>query len=120
MLSDIVLHVIMLSDIVLHVIMLNVIMLSVMVPSNILKQGAYQKDRATLKCSIHSQILAWAKILQRTSALAYFVQPRVVKLVTFNLDEDLMNLFGATTLSIMTLGIMTLSAKGLICATQCI
>jgi hypothetical protein len=33
----------MLSDIVLHVIMLNVIMLSVMAPSNILKQGAYQK-----------------------------------------------------------------------------
>ena len=109
----------MLSDIVLRVIMLNVIMLSVMAPSNILKQGAYQKGGATLKCSIHSQILALAKILLRTSALAYFVQPRVVKL-TFNLDKNLLNLFGATTLSIMTLGIMTLSAKGLICATQCI
>ena len=78
------------------------------------------KWRGHFKCSIHSQILALAKILLRTSALSYFVQPRVVKLVTFNLEEDLMNLFGATTLSKMTLGIMTLSAKGLICATQCI
>jgi len=78
------------------------------------------KWRGHFKCSIHSQILALAKILLRTSALSYFVQPRVVKLVTFNLEEDLMNLFGAATLSKMTLGIMTLSAKGLICATQCI